>query len=41
MEFSKWDQKLGKLVLLMTEVYGLVSGPAWWRVSFVKQFLDR
>ena len=26
--------------LLITEVYGLVSGPAWWRVSFVKQFLD-
>ena len=22
-------------------MYGLVSGPAWWRVSFVKQFLDR
>ena len=29
------------LVLLIKEVYGLVSGPAWWRVSFVKQFLDR
>ena len=26
---------------MVTEVYGLVSGPAWWRVSFVKQFLDR
>ena len=31
----------GQLILLVTEVYGLVSGPAWWRVSFVKQFLDR
>ena len=31
----------GQLILLITEVYGLVSGPAWWRVSFVKQFLDR
>ena len=33
--------KPGNLILLITEVYGLVSGPAWWRVSFVKQFLDR
>ena len=33
--------KPGNLILLVTEVYGLVSGPAWWRVSFVKQFLDR
>ena len=31
----------GNLILLITEVYGLVSGPAWWRVSFVKQYLDR
>ena len=30
----------GSLILFITEVYGLVSGPAWWRVSFVKQFLD-
>ncbi len=33
--------KPGNLILLITEVYGLVSGPAWWRVSFVKQFLDK
>ena len=33
--------KPGNLMLLITEVYGLVSGPAWWRVSFVKQLLDR
>ena len=32
---------MGNLILLITEVYGLVSGPAWWRVSFVKPFLDR
>ena len=31
----------GQLILLITEVYGLVSGPAWWRISFVKMFLDR
>ena len=31
----------GQLILLITEVYGLVSGPAWWRISFVKLFLDR
>ena len=29
-----------QLVLLETEVYGLVSGPAWWRVSFVKKFIS-
>ena len=33
--------KPGNLILLTTEVYGLVLGPAWWRVSFVKQFLDK
>ena len=22
-------------------MYGLVFGPAWWRVPFVKQFLDK
>ena len=27
--------------LMIAEVYGLVSGPAWWGVLFVKQFLDR
>ena len=31
----------GQLVLLITEVYGLVSGPAWWRVTFVSLFTDR
>ena len=25
-----------QLLLLMTEVYGLVSGPSWWRRTFVK-----
>ena len=30
-----------QLVLLETEVYGLASGPAWWRVSFVKLFLQQ
>ena len=24
-----------------TEVYGLVSGPAWWRVTFVSLFTKR
>ena len=23
-----------------TEVYGLVSGPAWWRITFVGYFLQ-
>ena len=26
----------GQLVLLDTEVYGLVSGPAWWRKTFLR-----
>ena len=26
----------GQLLLLLTEVYGLVSGPSWWRRSFLK-----
>ena len=30
-----------QLILLETEVYGLVSGPAWWRITFVKHFTDR
>ena len=30
-----------QLILLETEVYGLVSGPAWFRVSFVRKFLDQ
>ena len=30
-----------QLILLESEVYGLVSGPAWWRVSFVKLFLQQ
>ena len=25
-----------QLILLLTEVYGLVSGPAWWRRSFLE-----
>jgi len=31
----------GELILLETEVYGLVSGPAWWRVTFVGVFVRR
>ena len=26
-----------QLLLLLTEVYGLVSGPAWWRTSFLQK----
>eukprot|EP00435_Cladocopium_sp_Y103_P035990 s2457_g9.t1 len=29
-----------QLVMLETEVYGLVSGPAWWRKSFLEVLLD-
>ena len=25
-----------QLILLLTEVYGLVSGPAWWRRSLLE-----
>eukprot|EP00974_Lingulodinium_polyedra_P075300 7297132-Lingulodinium_polyedra.AAC.1 len=28
----------GQLVFLMTEVYGLVSGTAWWRTSLLERF---
>ena len=27
-----------QIILLETEVYGLVSGPAWWRVTFISLF---
>ena len=27
---------MDQLVLLLTEVYGLVSGPAWWRRSLLE-----
>ena len=30
-----------QLIRLNTEVYGLVSGPAWWRVTFVRHFLEQ
>jgi hypothetical protein len=30
--------KPGQLIKLNTEVYGLVSGPAWWRLSFLTYF---
>jgi len=29
-----------QLIMLETEVYGLVSGPAWWRKSFLEVVLD-
>ena len=30
----------GQLIRQNTGVYGLVSGPAWWRVSFLAYFID-
>ena len=32
--FPGYDPR--QLILLLTEVYGLVSGPAWWRRSFLE-----
>ena len=31
----------GQLIMLETEVYGLVSGPAWWRMTFMKLFEEQ